>query len=91
MTKTIKRELARRSAIEAVIGHMKTDGRLDRCRLKGTLGDTVNATLAGAGYNLRILLRELASILLRILRRLLADGRSAMELAHPKTASEMAF
>jgi len=70
---------------------MKTNGRLDRCRLKGALGDAVNATLAGAGYNLRILLRELHSILLRILRRSLADGRAAMGLEHSKTAPEMVF
>ena len=31
----IKRELRRRSAIEAVIGHMKTEGHLGRCYLKG--------------------------------------------------------
>src|ERR1700681_1801602 len=31
----IKRELKRRSAIEAVIGHMKADGHLGRCYLKG--------------------------------------------------------
>jgi len=35
----IKRELRRRSAIEAVIGHMKTDGHLGRCYLKGRAGD----------------------------------------------------
>ena len=34
----IKRELRRRSAIEPVIGHMKTDGHLGRCRLKGRKG-----------------------------------------------------
>jgi transposase, IS5 family len=34
----IKRELRRRSAIEAVIGHMKTDGHLGRCYLKGRDG-----------------------------------------------------
>src|SRR6201993_155706 len=34
----IKRELRRRSAIEAVIGHMKTDGHLGRCYLKGRAG-----------------------------------------------------
>lgn len=31
-------DLRRRSAIEAEIGHMKTDGRLSRCPLKGTIG-----------------------------------------------------
>jgi IS5 family transposase len=34
----IKRELRRRSAIEATIGHMKTDGHLGLCYLKGAPG-----------------------------------------------------
>lgn len=38
----IKRELRRRSAIEPVIGHMKTDGHLGRCHLKGREGDAAN-------------------------------------------------
>ncbi len=42
----MKRELKRRSAIEATIGHMKTDGRLDRNFLKGQTGDAMNALLA---------------------------------------------
>ena len=42
-------ELRRRSSIEAAIGHMKTDGRLDRNYLLGTEGDAVNALLAAAG------------------------------------------
>jgi IS5 family transposase len=41
-----KRELRRRSAIEAVIGHMKTDGDLGRCYLKGRDGDAANAIRA---------------------------------------------
>src|SRR6476620_6373383 len=48
----IKRELRRRSAIEAVIGHMKTDGHLGRCYLKGREGDAANAILSAVGYNL---------------------------------------
>jgi IS5 family transposase len=42
----IKRELRRRSAIEAVIGHMKTDGQLGRCFLKGRDGDAANVILS---------------------------------------------
>jgi IS5 family transposase len=38
----IKRELRRRCAIEAEIGHMKTDGHLGRCYLKGREGDAAN-------------------------------------------------
>ena len=52
----IKRELRRRSAIEAVIGHMKTDGHLGRCYLKGREGDAANAILSAVGYNLRLVL-----------------------------------
>jgi transposase, IS5 family len=37
MTATIRHELKRRSAIEPVIGRMKTDGRLDRNFLAGAL------------------------------------------------------
>ena len=62
----IKRELRRRSAIEAVIGHMKTDGHLGRCYLKGRQGDAANAILTAVGYNLRLLLAWLR-ILLRLL------------------------
>ena len=71
ITPTIRRELRRRSAIEAMIGHMKLDGRLARNHLKGALGDAIHALLCGAGHNLRLILRHLAR-LLRALFRLLA-------------------
>ena len=68
----IKRQLRRRSAIEAVIGHMKTDGHLGRCYLKGRAGDAANAVLTAVGHNLRrvlawlrILLRLILIVLLR--------------------------
>jgi IS5 family transposase len=35
---TIKRELRRRPAIKAVIGHLKTDSHLSRCYLKDRVG-----------------------------------------------------
>jgi IS5 family transposase len=61
----IKRELRRRSAIEAVIGHMKAEGHLGRCYLKGRDGDAANAILSAVGYNLRRVLAWLR-ILLRL-------------------------
>ena len=70
-TRTLKRELKRRSAVEAVIGHMRTDGRMDRCRLKGALGDALNAVLVAAGHNIRLLLRAIAALLRQLFRRLL--------------------
>jgi transposase, IS5 family len=66
-TPTQRRELKRRNAIEPVIGHMKSDGRLGRNFLKGALGDAMNAALCGAGHNLRIILRKLRFFWLWIL------------------------
>jgi IS5 family transposase len=60
LTPTMRRELKRRSAIEATIGHMKTDGRLDRNWLLGHAGDAMNALLAAAGHNLRLILNAIA-------------------------------
>jgi transposase, IS5 family len=60
---TIKRELRRRSAIEAVIGHLKNDGHLGRCFLKGWHGDAANVALTAVGYNLRLVLRWLRALL----------------------------
>jgi transposase, IS5 family len=56
VTDAIKRDLRRRSAIEPVIGHVKSDHRMDRNYLKGSTGDAINAVLAAAGYNFRRLL-----------------------------------
>jgi IS5 family transposase len=67
----IKRELRRRSAIEAVIGHMKTDGHLGRCFLKGREGDAANVVLSAVGHNLRLVLAWLRLLLRLILGALL--------------------
>ena len=53
MTDAIKREMRRRPAIEPVIGHAKSDHRMDRNYLAGEAGDAINAMLATAGYNFR--------------------------------------
>jgi|TARA_Y100000294_G_scaffold13835_1_gene12346 IS5 family transposase len=63
----IKRELRGRSAIEAVIGHCKTDGHLDRNFLKGHLGDRINAVMSAVGYNLRLILNWLRKLLRQII------------------------
>ena len=59
LTKTKRRRRRRRSAVEPVIGHLKSDARMKRCFLKGLAGDAINAILAAAGLNLRKLLRGL--------------------------------
>ncbi len=63
----IKRELRRRSAIEPIIGHLKTDGHLGRCYLKGHRGDAANAILSAVGFNLRLVLKWLRIFLSQIL------------------------
>ena len=59
----IKRELRRRSAIEPVIGHMKAEGHLGRCYLKGRAGDAANTILTAVGYNFRRILAWLRDLL----------------------------
>jgi IS5 family transposase len=63
----IKRELRRRSAIEPVIGHLKSDGHLGRNYLKGRHGDHTNAVLSAVGHNLRLVLKWLKLLLYLIL------------------------
>ena len=63
VTDAIKRDLKRRSAVEPVIGHTKSEHRMDRNYLKGSQGDAINAVLAAAGYNFRRLLAWLRRLL----------------------------
>jgi IS5 family transposase len=71
----LKRELRRSSAIEPEIGHMKSDGKLGRNHLKGSLGDAMNVLLCGAGHNLRKILAHLRALL----RLLAGEARKAVE------------
>jgi hypothetical protein len=48
VTKPIRREMRRRTAIESVIGHLKDDHRMGRNHLKGRDGDRINAVTAAA-------------------------------------------
>jgi IS5 family transposase len=74
LSKREKLRLRRRSALEAIIGHMKIDGLLDRCHLKGLRGDAVHAILCGIGHNLRQMrawwARRLFALCIRWLRQL---------------------
>lgn len=71
----IKRELRRRSAIGPIIGHLKAEGHLGRCYLKGRAGDVANVILAAVGHNFRRILdwlRELLAMFFGLLSRTLA-------------------
>lgn len=76
MTPAIKREMKRRSAIEPVIGHIKNEHRMGRNYLAHEQGDAINAILAAAGYNFRLLLTWLRLLLRLFLAIFLAQPRS---------------
>ncbi len=67
LSRAMRRMLRRQAAIEHVIGHLKSDCRMDRIHLKGAEGDRINAILSGAGYNLRKLLRWIVIVVVRLL------------------------
>jgi len=56
ITRSLRKWLRRRCAIEPIIGHLKSDNRMDRNYLKGKEGDTINALLCGCGANIRKLI-----------------------------------
>ena len=82
MKAAIHRKLKRRNAVEPVIGHMKSVGRLARNFLKGIEGDAMNALPCGAGHNMRKILKKL--------RLLCAQSgmtlRQLLGLLQPRTA-----
>jgi transposase, IS5 family len=59
LTALQRRWLKRRQAIEPMIGHTKSDHRMDRCWLKGAIGDALHAISCAAGYNIRWLMRAI--------------------------------
>ena len=61
LTALQRRWLKRRQAIEPAIGHTKSDHRMDRCWLKGALGDALHAISCAAGYNIRWLMRAIVA------------------------------
>jgi transposase, IS5 family len=67
MSRKLKADIRRRSAIEPMIGHMKNDGKLRRNWLKGTQGDALNVVLCACGHNLRLILRKLRQWLAHLL------------------------
>ncbi len=59
VTKSIRREMRRRAAVEPVIGHVKAEHRI------------TNAVLAAAGYNFSLLVRWFEALLRALIAALL--------------------
>src|SRR5215203_4091842 len=70
IAKSLWRWMRRRTAIEPSIGHLKEDRRMERWRLKGTLGDKVNAVLSAAAMTFSKLLAALGALLSFLLAQL---------------------
>ena len=67
--------------VDAAIGHLKSDHRMDRCWLQGVLGDALHSISCAAGYNLRCLLRAIArmgigAVFLRLLQAALPQRQA---------------
>lgn len=75
-TRSFRKMLKRRSAIEPTIGHLKSDHRLERNFLRDKTGDRINALLSAVGYNVCKLLACLACArLLALIAGQLTDAR----------------
>ena len=91
-TLRLKRSLKRRQAIEPVIGHLKSDGLLDRNYLKGSEGDHMNVMLSCAGHNLRLILRQLRIFCLRLLATPAGVKLGTRQVVHSsKLATQFSF
>lgn len=55
----LRKHFRARAGIEPVIGHLKSDHRMLGIFLSGSLGDAINALLAGAAFNLKKKLNQL--------------------------------
>jgi len=62
-TDEFKTEAARLAeSVEPAIGHLKADCRMNRCWLKGSIGDALHALSCAVGYNLRWLMRAVVRL-----------------------------
>ena len=54
-----RRHCRRRAAIEPIIGHLKSDHRVIRNYLKGSLGDHINFLMAAGAFNFKKVMKKL--------------------------------
>jgi len=54
----LKKQFNRRAAIEPMIGHLKSDNRMNRNFYKGIKGDAINVMLSAAAFNFKRMMRK---------------------------------
>lgn len=75
----LRRWFRKRTAIEPIIGHLKSDYGLARSYLKGPNGSQMNLLLAATAWNLQLWMRQLICWL-KISRQLLGLSRKIIQL-----------
>ena len=78
-----RKKFRRRAAIEPIIGHIKSDHRMQKNYLKGFIGDEINLLLAASAFNLKKWMNNFLMILFLVkivyftylLRHIRADER----------------
>ncbi len=58
-----RKKFRRRAAIEPIIGHVKSDHRMQRNYLKGFVGDEINLLLAATAFNLKKWMNNFLAVL----------------------------
>jgi IS5 family transposase len=75
-SRSLWRWMKRRAAVEPSIGHLKQEHRMDRNRLKGGIGDQINAILSAAGMNFSKLMKFIRGLLLFLWTMFLHQGET---------------
>jgi len=77
--KKARARFRRRAAIEPIIGHLKTDYRLEKNYLKGVVGDSINMMLAAAAFNFKKWMRKMKNFFGSFFKNLQRDIFSLLE------------
>ena len=64
---SVWRWMKRRSSVEPMFGHCKSEHRMERNRLKGEEGDAINAVLSATAMNFQKLLIAFLCFIIRLL------------------------
>ena len=68
--KKLKQAHKKRAAIEPIIGHLKSDHRLNRNFYKGIIGDNINIMLAAMAFNFKRMMNKWKNVFLFYLQKL---------------------
>lgn len=76
-----RKRFRKRAGIEPIIGHLKSDYRLVRNFLKGSIGDSINLMLAAAAFNFKKWMRKIQSFLAAIIIALISKNNHLEQTA----------